>query len=578
MSDSLLVTVGQYSDKGRKAENQDCLGVFVPQNSQREFKGVAAAMADGISSSDVSQIASETAIKNFLDDYYCTSDAWSVKKSASKVLDATNSWLYSQTQNSPYRYDKDRGYVCTLSALVIKSNTAHVFHAGDTRVYRLNANGLEQLTTDHRLWISEEKNYLSRALGVEPQCEFDYKSISVNVNDVFVLATDGVYEFLETHQLIEGINNQAEDLNATAKALVELAYQNGSDDNLSLQLIRIDALPSRKIAEFRNQVDDLPFPPLLEANNRFDGYTIVRQMHASSRSHVYLALDNDTKTQVVIKIPSVDLRGDPDYLERFLTEEWIARRINSNYVLKAGKQDRARNFLYTVTEYIQGQTLAQWLRDNPSPDVETVRGIIEQVAKGLMAFHRMEMLHQDLKPDNIMIDQNGTVKIIDFGSTQVAGLVENLSDGEQSNLLGTALYTAPEYFLGEAGTPCSEQFSLAVLTYYMLSGRFPYGTKVSQSRTVRAQRNLTYQSVLDIDREIPTWMDDTLKKALQPFPHKRYEEISEFLYDLRHPNQLFLNKSRPPLLERNPVAFWQGISFILAGIIVFLLVGGVPGG
>ncbi|WP_439134388.1 protein kinase domain-containing protein [Pseudomaricurvus sp.] len=571
MSDSLKVTVGQHSDKGRKAENQDCLGVRLPQNSQRDFKGIAVAMADGISSSNVSRIASETAIKNFLDDYYCTSDAWSVKKSASKVLDATNAWLYSQTQNSPYRYDKDKGYVCTLSALIIKSNTAHVFHAGDTRVYRFNDSGLEQLTADHRLWISEDKSYLSRALGVESQCEFDYKSVSVQANDVFILATDGVYEFLEPQQLIEAIRHES-DLNTAAKSLVDQAHQNGSDDNLSLQLVRVDALPSRKITEFKNQIETLPFPPQLEAGQEFDGYTIVRQMHASSRSHVYLARDNDTNTQVVIKTPSIDLRGDPEYLERFLTEEWIARRINNNHVLKAGRKDRGRHFLYTVTEYIQGQTLAQWLRDNPTPDVETVRGIIEQVAKGLMAFHRMDMLHQDLKPDNIIIDQNGTVKIIDFGSTYVAGLAENLSDREQNHLLGTALYTAPEYFLGEAGTPKSEQFSLAVLTYHLLSGRFPYGNKVAQSRTVRSQRNLNYQSVLDVDREIPAWIDDTLKRALQPFPHKRYEEISEFLYDLRHPNQQYLNKARPPLLERNPVAFWQGVSFMLAVMVVVLLI------
>lgn len=248
-------------------------------------------------------------------------------------------------------------------------------------------------------------------------------------------------------------------------------------------------------------------------------------------------------SQVIIKTPSIDLRGDPDYVERFLTEEWIARRIHSPHVLKAGRQERSRHYLYTVTEYIKGQTLSQWLRDNPQPKLEDVRNIIEQVAKGLRAFHRMEMLHQDLKPDNVMIDQNGTVKIIDFGSTRVAGLTEVMPAHEQDHLLGTALYTAPEYFLGEAGTPRSEQFSLGVLAYHML----------------------------DVEREIPAWIDDTLKKAVHPSAHKRYDEISEFVYDLRRPNKAFLNKSRPPLLERNPVAFWQGVSFLLAATIVFML-------
>ena len=295
-------------------------------------------------------------------------------------------------------------------------------------------------------------------------------------------------------------------------------------------------------------------------------------MHASSRSHVYLAVDGETNTQVIIKTPSIDLRDDPTYLERFLMEEWIARRINSAHVLKPCLQTRKRNYLYIVTEFIDGQTLTQWMIDNPKPDVETVRGIVEQIARGLFAFHRMEMLHQDLRPENIMIDSTGTVKIIDFGSTRVAGIMENTAHLAQNNILGTAQYTAPEYFLGESGSSRSDLFSLAVITYQMLSGRLPYGTKVSSSRTKNAQKKLAYRSVLDDDREIPAWLDETIRKGVHPNPYKRYEELSEFLFDLRHPNKAFLNKSRPPLMERNPVLFWKSVSLVLMVIIVILLI------
>ena len=107
-----------------------------------------------------------------------------------------------------------------------------------------------------------------------------------------------------------------------------------------------------------------------------------------------------------------------------MMEEWIARRIDSPHVLKPRRMRASATILYVVTEFIDGQTLAQWMLDNPRPDLETVRGIVEQIAKGLHAFHRLEMLHQDLRPDNIMIDRTGTVKIIDFGSTRVAGVAE----------------------------------------------------------------------------------------------------------------------------------------------------------
>ena len=183
----------------------------------------------------------------------------------------------------------------------------------------------------------------------------------------------------------------------------------------------------------------------------FDGYRIVRELHGTSRSHIYLAVDIETDAVVTIKIPSIDLRDDPDYLKRFMMEEWVARRIDSPHVLKPCLPQRKRNFLYVVTEFIDGQTLAQWMIDNPKPSVETVRGIVEQIAKGLRAFHRKEMLHQDIRPANIMIDTTGTVKIIDFGSTMITGVVEAAPSGDRNDILGTQQYTAPEYFLGEAG-------------------------------------------------------------------------------------------------------------------------------
>jgi serine/threonine protein phosphatase PrpC/predicted Ser/Thr protein kinase len=571
MTSQLKISVGQHTDKGRKEINQDFYGVYIPKEPQLGLKGIAIVLADGISSSDVSHIASQTAVTSFLDDYFCTSETWSVKKSAQRVLMATNSWLYSQTQKSQYRFDKDRGYVCTLSAMVLKSTTAHIFHLGDTRIYRLRDNALEQLTDDHRMWVSPEKSYLSRALGINPQLEIDYKALQVDKGDIFLFATDGVYEFAKVPFIIKAIHEYGNDLDAVAKAIVNEAYQQGSDDNLTIQLVKIDELPSQDANELLQQLTELPFPPILEARTVFDGYKIIREVHASSRSHVYLAMDTETNTQVIIKTPSIDLQGDPAYLERFLMEEWIARRINSPYVLKPCLQTRKRNFLYIATEYIEGQTLTQWMIDNPKPDIETVRGIVEQIAKGLRAFHRLEMLHQDLRPQNIMIDNTGTVKIIDFGSTRVAGLMEMSKAIEQHNILGTAQYTAPEYFLGEAGTPRSDLFSQAVITYQMLTGRLPYGTQVAKCKTRSAQWKLIYNSVREDRREIPVWIDEALMKALHPDPYKRYEELSEFLYDLRHPNKAFLNKTRPPLLERNPVAFWQGISFILAVIIAILL-------
>jgi serine/threonine protein phosphatase PrpC len=571
MSRQLKISLGQHSDKGRKESNQDFHGVCIPNEPQLSAKGIAIALADGISTSSVSQVASQATVKSLLEDYYCTSQAWSVRKSVQQVLTAINSWLWAQTRQSQFRYELERGYVCTLSALVIKFNTAYLFHVGDSRIYRVRGERLEQLTQDHRVWVSQEQSHLSRAFGMQNDIEIDYQAVAIEVGDVFFCATDGVHEFVDAGFVARSIAANARELDAAARAIVAEALENGSIDNLTVQIVRVDELPDQDAYEILRSLSQLPFPPLLVPRELLDGYRIVREIHASARSHVYLATDDDSGPPVVIKTLSTELQEDAEQVDRFLMEDWIARRVNNAHVMRPIEATRPRSFVYTVSEYIDGQTLAQWMLDNPRPELETVRGIVEQIAKGVTAFHRLEMLHQDLRPANVMIDRRGTVKIIDFGSTRVAGVVESSQAAPNAQLLGTMQYTAPEYFLGEPGTSASDQFSLGVIAYQMLSGRLPFGAEVSRSRTRAAQRRLTYRSVLDDEREIPAWIDDVLEKATHPDPAKRYQELSEFVHDLRHPNAAYLRRTRRPLLERNPAAFWKGVSLLLAALVVALL-------
>lgn len=570
MPRELKISVGQFSDKGAKETNQDFHGVLIPDEPLLSLKGISVVLADGISTSKVSRIAAESAVKGFLTDYYCTSESWSVRTSAQRVLEATNSWLHSQTR-SQYAYDKDRGYVCTLSAMVIKSTSAHIFHIGDSRIYRVSGTTLEQLTNDHRIVISSEQSYLGRALGVNPQIEIDYQMLRVEPGDVFVFVTDGVYEHLSARRIAKAVNEGSADLDAAAKAMVDQAFDAGSTDNLTVQIVRVDEVPDGAAAEVFAQATELPLPPLLEARQMFDGYRIVRELHGSSRSHIYLAVDIETDAVVTIKIPSIDLRDDPAYLKRFMMEEWVARRIDSPHVLKPCLLQRKRNFLYVATEYIDGQTLTQWMIDNPKPSLETVRDIVEQIAKGLRAFHRKEMLHQDVRPANIMIDATGTVKIIDFGSTKITGVVEAEPSGMRDDILGTQQYTAPEYFLGERASMRSDLFSLGVITYQMLTGKLPYGAQIAQARTRSQFNKLVYRPASHGDRDIPQWIDGTLEKAVHPNPLKRYDSFSEFLFDLRHPNVNYVSTSSTPLIERNPLLFWKSTTVALALAVIVLL-------
>ena len=576
MTTHLSISFGQFSHQGTKESNQDSHGIYVPDGSHLTTKGIAVAISDGISSSDVSHIASQTSVRSFLDDYYCTSETWSTKTAAERVIQAHNSWLFAQNQrDNEFRLNKDRGYVCTLSTLIFKSNTAHLFHVGDSQICLL-ADGkkrdqTEVLTKQHRLGLANGSSYLSRAVGVSDKLEIDYSQRTLQVGDTYFLATDGVYDFVDHETVCNIVEQYSDNLDAAAQKIVETAIENGSDDNLTAQIACIISLPTGKPGEFLKHLNALPFPPALSARIEFDGYRILRDIHKSSRSHVLLAQEIETDKKVVIKAPSTEGRQNPDYVERFLMEEWIANRINNAHIVKPYKPIRQREYCYVATEYIEGQTLAQWMNDYPSPSLSQVRSIIEQIAVGLQALHRKEMLHQDLRPNNIMIDTSGTVKIIDLGSIFIFGVQETRTTVIPQTMPGTAQFLAPEYFLGNYGTKRSDIYSLACITYHMLCGRSPYGTAIAKALTRSDQNRLIYQSVLDPARQLPAWVDLTLKKALATDPQKRYSALSEFIQDLRIPNAKFIAQTQAPLIERDPVRVWQGVSTVLGIAIIVLL-------
>lgn len=569
MTTTLKISIGSSSDKGIKERNEDFLGALIPEGAQLTHKGIAIAIADGMSGSDAGHEASHCCVASFLSDYYSTPDSWSVKKAGQKILSATNSWLYSQGQQ---RYESAKGMVSTLSIAVLKSTTAHLFHIGDSRIYRLRDGNLEQLTRDHRVWVSDEKNYLNRAMGIEPRLEVDYKAVPLEKGDMFFMSTDGVHDFI-AEKTLKAFLQANDSLESIAQKIVQQASDNNSDDNLSCQLFRIDEIPLAKEDEVLRQYDNLPFPPPLEVGMVLDGYKIEAELHASTRTQIYQAFDTKTKTKVILKTPSVLYEDDTHYIEHFLHEEWAGKRIKDKNVLQVFGSDRAKSCIYYATEFIEGETLREWMDSHPKPYIREVRLIIEQIAKGLRAFHRMEMLHQDLKPENIMIDRSGTVKIIDFGSVKIAGISEITPlDRQEDNVLGTLNYTAPEYHLGQRGTVKSDLFSLGVITYEMINRALPFGGDIPEKPNKINLSKLVYVPSFQKNAMVPAWIDGALKKATSISPQGRYDELSEFLYDLNNPNASFLSEAdNIPLMERNPLVFWKGLSGLLLLVNTVLL-------
>jgi len=563
MSSKLQINSSHYSIAGVKPQNEDSCGVVVPKVPLLTTKGIAAVVADGMSASDDGKQASEGCVKSFLTDYFSTPETWSVKNSGQKILSALNRWLHGQGQR---QYQSNKGMVTTLSALIFKSNTAYIFHVGDTRIYRLRGNDLEQLTNDHRFVVSEEKSYLSRALGIELRVDIDYKTLAIEVGDIFIQLTDGVYEFI-TDNIIKETILKNKDLNLAAQEIVTIAEKNKSDDNLTCQIVQITNLPSENESEFYEKLTELPFPPPLEPGLILDGYKVIRHMFSNKRTEVYLVQDIDSNENIVMKAPSVNYQDDPEYINQFLHEEWAGKRINNPHVLKVLDIKRKRTALYYITEYIEGCSLRQWLDDNPRPSLSQVRIFSKQIERGLRAFHRLEMIHQDLKPENILIDTNDTLKIIDFGSAKIAGIEEIYLPIEVNNILGTINYTAPEYHIGEAGSNRSDIFSLGVIIYEMLSGHLPYGKEIS----VKNIKRVNYVSIKRYNPEVPVWVDKAIEKAVSINPENRFSILSEFTYALNKPDSTLINNDYVPLLKRDPLRTWQTISLILVVVNIILV-------
>ncbi len=569
MNTQLSISLGQSSDKGIKDRNEDFYGAYLPEDTGLDSKGIAVAIADGMGSCANAQEASEHCVKGFLNDYFSTPETWSVKSSGAKVLTAINNWLLSNGNK-----DHANGMVTTFSALVLKSTTAHIFHIGDSRIYRFRPNShsgdFELLTTDHRVWISEEKNYLSRAMGIDFHLDIDYKTVDMVVGDLYVMTTDGIHDYLGDAQIKQHLQSAAS-LDVIADKIVQQALDLKSHDNVTCQLIRIESLPNQDANEVFNELTRLPFPPHMGPGMSIDGFDVIEEVYASTTSQLYKVRDKESGELFIMKTPSINFSDDPTYIEQFYMEEWAGKRIDHDSVLKIIEQKRPRNFLYFIMEYIEGITLDQWIKANPQPDIHEVTELTNKIITGLRAFHRMEMLHRDLKPENIMLTKNNEIKIIDFGSVKIAGIQEVSTPVERLELLGTKNYTAPEYLLGMQGSNRSDIFSLGVLVYQMLTGELPYGDRLTRKLNWRTLNKIKYNSAITHNPMIPLWLDGAIEKAVKTDQRLRYDTFSEFFFDLTHPNATFMKHSAP-LLESNPLLFWKiSTGLLLLGNLAWLL-------
>lgn len=555
----LQVSFGGHSAAGIKEDNQDAFAALNTKAPERDYKGIVACLADGCSSAKFAKEAANLSVSHFINEYLATEPSWSVKKSVSKVLASLNLWLYSQTPTNNQQTHRQAHWMTTFSSLILKSTSGFIFHLGDTRISQLRDGELTQLTRDHKV-----NQHLTKALGAELHQEIDVYQFEIKQHDIYVLSCDGVHDFINQAQIVECINNH-QNLEAAAKAITQLAIAQGSDDNVSCLLVKVHHIPKKCLDERYRDLTKRKIPGVLQVGQQLDQYKVLRQIHASTRSHIYLVQSSEQSAPVVLKTPSINFADDLHYLQGFMREGWVGQRINHPNVMKVLSTADDSAFLYHICEYMDGQTLRQWQIDTPEPQISQVRNIALQIVQALRAFQRLDMVHRDLKPDNVMIDVHGKVTLIDYGTVKIAAMHDDIKQITDECPQGTLGYTAPETLATLNADFKSDLFSLAVIVYELLAGHLPYKSLSINQFNSSSAPLWHYRSIRDYRNDIPFWFDQTLMKATAAKPEHRYSSFSEFINDLNTPNsQLDMTViDTPSLYQRNPVMVWQVIAFCL---------------
>lgn len=561
----LQLAAGICSRAGCKPQNEDSAVFHWPADPHlQDYLGAVAAVADGVSSAEAGALASCMATSQFVGDYYSAPDTWSAARAGQRALASINSKLYRSSHDYPR---EEKGFLCTFSALVFKSRTAHFFHIGDSRIHLLRGGKLECLTRDHSVALGHRQSMLSRALGMDTGLQVDYGRITMERDDRFLLTSDGVHDFVPREVLADILQREELEEGEMAETLVRLAEENGSDDNLTAVVVSVRGLPDATLDEYSHKIARLPFPPPLTPGMILDSFAVEREIFSSQRSQLYLVRDTHTGAALVMKTPSINYEDDIHYIDRFVQEEWIGLRIHSERVVRVFRQKRPRTALYYLMEYIEGCTLETWIERHRFPKPAEAFRIVRQIAEGLQAFHDRETIHQDLKPANIMIDGKGGVKIVDFGSVYVAGSAEIFRPLEHPGALGTASYSDPHYLMGRNTAIQGDIYALATIAYEMFTGELPYGEEINECRSLVDYEQLRYRSAAQFNPVIPIWFDRTLERGCAVDLEKRYHTIAGFIADLGNPNPEYLRDDPSEYKSRNASLFWK----ILSGLWIVTL-------
>lgn len=555
----LLLAHGIASRTGCRDVNQDVVGWHEGDDVERVTHGIVAMLADGMGGTKGGGLAATLACGSFVDGYYSISPTLGVAVAAHRAMASFNRWLHAMARSDPAL----AGAGCTFTALVFRARIAHLLHIGDSRAWHWRDGQLTQLSIDHKPTGFPDTHSLTRAVGLEPDLRLDHATIVLEADDRLLLTSDGIHDVVSAQALAMELDRR-HPADRTATAIVELALAVGSTDNASAIVIDVLALPAPDQAGLVALAADLPVLSAPRVGEVIDGLRLERQLSAGNQTRAFLARRRDSGEQFVAKFPCPEHIGELAAREAFVRERMIAARIDSPFVariiaLPVATQSR----VYTLMPWYDGETLEARLRSG-LPDITAGLAIATRLARGVIALHRIGVIHRDIKPDNVLVEKTGGVRLIDFGVARIP----QMEDADTDQVPGTHGFLAPELYRGERGSEASDQFAFGVTLYRIFTGYIPF-------TDLQTLQHPGYDSPADpasLRPDLPAWLALALRRSVQVKADERFSDMIELLQVLeRGTTRTASRRPSLSLFERKPVRLWQLLSLLLGIALVAAL-------
>ncbi len=296
-------------------------------------------------------------------------------------------------------------------------------------------------------------------------------------------------------------------------------------------------------------------------------YRLERPLGHGGMATVYLGRDSELDRPVAVKVLAEDLAGDGAFRKRFLREARLAARLSHPNVVSvydAGGEEHGRP--YIVMEHVEGRTLADLVRERGRLSPDEAVGLALQACRGLAHAHAAGLVHRDVKPQNLLLRDDGTLKIADFG---IARAAETTALTQTGTILGTAAYLSPEQAAGEEVTAAADVYSLGAVLYELLAGQPPYELD-SLADLARMQAEGRITPVGELAPEVPQRIEDAVMRSLARNPAYRPASAEELAKELVLHEPAPVSPTAPTRISRPNRKLWLALAAVL-GVAAILL-------